>query len=411
MSTLRMPSARPLMRGQVREADPVEAWIRAEQVQVIYEQAPPALLISALVSALLCFVLWKVVDHGRLLGWFSLVGLLALGRFALILASRKRRPGSAETSRWERLFVMSLVSTALVWGVGGLLIMPPHSLLHQVIVYFILLAVAGGIVATYSAHASGASVSVGCVMLPATVWFVLQGDVVLRALAAGGLVYVGAAYRASWTLSCFLRRSFQLTHELQGAYAAAEERARTDDLTGLKNRRAFYELGARTLEHAQRYGHPVCVVMLDIDRFKRINDTWGHAAGDEAIKAVAQVIRQTVRATDISGRVGGEEFAVLLPESSAEEAAAQAERLRQAVAGLSLRQGADEIPITCSLGVAERDGESSLDRLMRRADLALYEAKVQGRNRVARHGSRGVIQTARSREARGLVPVNDPRAR
>ena len=151
--------------------------------------------------------------------------------------------------------------------------------------------------------------------------------------------------------------------------------------------------------------------MLDIDRFKRINDTWGHAAGDEAIKAVAKAIRRTVRATDISGRVGGEEFAVLLPESSAEQAAAQAERLRQAVAGLSLRQGADEIPLTCSLGVAERDGESSLDRLMRRADLALYEAKVQGRNRVARHGCRGVIQTARSREARGLVPVNDPRAR
>jgi diguanylate cyclase (GGDEF)-like protein len=379
------------LRGQVREADPVESWIRAEQVQVVYEQAPPALLISALVSGLLCFVLWRVVDHRLLLGWVSLVGLLALGRFALILASRRRRPGLSETSRWERLFVMSLVSTALVWGVGGLLIMPPHSLLHQVIVYFILMGIAGGAVASYSAHASGASVSVGCVILPATVWFVLQDDLVLRTMAAGGLVYVGAAYRASRTLSSFLRRSFQLTHELQGAYAAAEELARTDDLTGLKNRRAFYELGELTLGQAKRYGHPLCVVMLDIDRFKRINDTWGHAAGDEAIKAVAKAIRQTVRATDISGRVGGEEFAVLLPETTAEEAAAQAERLRQAIAGLCLHQAADEIPFTCSLGVAEGDGESSLDRLMGRADQALYEAKVQGRNRVVQHGgsSRG----------------------
>jgi diguanylate cyclase (GGDEF)-like protein len=306
---------------------------------------------------------------------------------------------------------MSLVSTALVWGVGGLLIMPPHSLLHQVIVYFILLAVAGGIVATYSAHASGASVSVGCVMLPATVWFVLQGDVVLRALAAGGLVYVGAAYRASWTLSC-LPAAFLPAHARAAGSLCGGRGA------GTHRRPHRPEEPARLLRAGRADARARAAVRPPRLRgdarhrpFKRINDTWGHAAGDEAIKAVAKVIRQTVRATDISGRVGGEEFAVLLPESSAEQAAAQAERLRQAVAGLSLRQGADEIPLTCSLGVAERDGEPSLDRLMCRADQALYEAKVQGRNRVARHGSRGVIQTARSREARGLVPVNDPRTR
>jgi diguanylate cyclase (GGDEF)-like protein len=376
-------------RGTLPAAGPVEARIRGEQVHIIYEQAPPALLISALVAGLLCFVLWHVADHRLLAGWFTLIGLLALARFTLVLRFRRRRPEARDMSAWEQLFVASLVSTGLAWGVGGWLIMPSHSRLHQVIVYFFLMGMAGGAVASYSAHATCTSVTIGSVMLPATVWFVLQDDVILRAMAVGGLVYIGAVYRATRTLAFFLRRSFQLTHELQEAHEAAQELARTDVLTGMKNRRAFYELGELAFEQAKRYGHPLSLVMLDVDRFKQVNDNWGHAAGDQVLKAVAGVIKETARASDISGRLGGEEFAVLLPETAVEDATAQAERLRRGVAGLSVRYEADDITLTCSLGVAQSDGEcSSLDTLIGRADCALYEAKGQGRNRVAQHESR-----------------------
>lgn len=176
---------------------------------------------------------------------------------------------------WERRFVVSLIVTGVVWGLGGLVIMPADSL-HQAIVYFFLMGMAGGAVATYSAHASCTYITISSLLLPSTAWFVFQDDVVLRAMAAAGLVYVGAAYRATRTLSFFLHRTFQLSHELQIANEKAEHLARTDSLTGMRNRRAFYEQGERALDQARRYGRPLSLIMLDIDHFKAINDTWGH---------------------------------------------------------------------------------------------------------------------------------------
>jgi diguanylate cyclase (GGDEF)-like protein len=360
----------------------VDARVRAEQVRVIYQQAPAALLISLLVSAVLCFILWDVTDRARLAGWFVLLAFLALVRIGIVAAFRRRNPDAGEMPVWERRFVVSLVTTGLVWGVGGWLVMPADSLVHQAVVYFFLMGMAGGAVATYSAHAACTYVTIGAVLLPATGWFVLQDDVLLRAMAAGGLVYVGAAYRATRVLSFFLHRSFQLSHELQIANEKAEQLARTDELTGLRNRRAFYEQGELAVVQAQRYGRPLSAVMLDIDHFKTINDTWGHSAGDDALRALAGVITKSARSTDITGRVGGEEFAIVLPETTGNDAAAQAERLRRDVAGLSFRHGSIEITFTCSFGVAELDDSGSLDVLIARADAALYEAKAQGRNRV-----------------------------
>lgn len=363
-------------------ATSVDARVRAEQVRVIYQQAPTALLISLLVSAVLGFILWDVTDRGLLAVWFALLAFLALARIVIVVAFRRRNPDSGDMPAWERRFVASLVATGIVWGVGGWLIMPAQSLVHQAVVYFFLMGMAGGAVATYSSHATSTYVTIGAVMLPATGWFVLQDNVLLRAMAAGGLVYVGAAYRATRVLSFFLHRSFQLAHELQIANEKAERLARTDELTGMRNRRAFYEQGELAVDQAQRYGRPLSAVMLDIDHFKTINDTWGHSAGDEALRALAGVIATSARSTDITGRVGGEEFAIVLPETSGHDAAAQAERLRKDVAELSIRHGGTDITITCSFGVAELETGGSLDRLMARADGRLYEAKAQGRNRV-----------------------------
>ena len=161
--------------------------------------------------------------------------------------------------------------------------------------------------------------------------------------------------------------------------------ATTDDLTGCLNRRAFFVTAEQELERSGRYGGSVSVLMIDIDHFKQVNDRFGHAVGDRALKAATAAIRANLREIDSFGRLGGEEFAAMLPETSLAGALLVAERLRQAVAAIDLPLGEGQPPlrITASLGVAERTSEASgLDQILARADTALYRAKAAGRNRV-----------------------------
>lgn len=161
--------------------------------------------------------------------------------------------------------------------------------------------------------------------------------------------------------------------------------ATTDSLTGLLTRRAFAAEAAREIARAQRSGSPLACVAFDIDHFKSINDRHGHAAGDRVLKAVAGLCRTSLRAIDVAGRLGGEEFAILLPEADADAAAEVAERLRRALEATPLTEGEETIRVTASFGSAVvRAGEDSVEPMMERADAAAYEAKRGGRNRVVR---------------------------
>jgi two-component system cell cycle response regulator len=161
------------------------------------------------------------------------------------------------------------------------------------------------------------------------------------------------------------------------------EQGSKDALTGLSNRRAVMgELGSR-FQLARRYGRPLSVVLCDLDFFKAVNDTHGHPAGDAVLRTFAEVMAQTFREPDLVGRIGGEEFLVLLPETDVEGAVVGAERLRKAMEATPVDIGGTLIRVTCSLGVATRtDDDIEPGALVGRADAALYKAKAAGRNRV-----------------------------
>ncbi|PWC43588.1 diguanylate cyclase [Azospirillum sp. TSO22-1] len=163
-----------------------------------------------------------------------------------------------------------------------------------------------------------------------------------------------------------------------------ERLATTDSLTGALNRGRFMGRAADEVMRAQRYARPLSAIMLDIDHFKKVNDTHGHATGDEAIRSVVRVCRSLVRGADILGRLGGEEFAILLPETPPQGAVLLAERLRRALAVTEVRiPGGVGVTFTVSVGVsALKPGEESVSALLARADEALYRAKNGGRNRV-----------------------------
>ncbi len=162
--------------------------------------------------------------------------------------------------------------------------------------------------------------------------------------------------------------------------------ADSDPLTGVGNRRYFMRSGTKEFGRAMRYGHPLSLVMMDIDKFKLINDTYGHHIGDLALKAMARVCTETLRECDIFGRLGGEEFAAVLPETDLSGGVRVAERMRVAIEAMATPTEKGEIRFTSSFGVTdmrrENAAKENLETMLSRADKGLYEAKERGRNRV-----------------------------
>lgn len=162
-----------------------------------------------------------------------------------------------------------------------------------------------------------------------------------------------------------------------------EQFANTDALTGVSSRRAFLGSLEAELVRARRHGENLSLLMLDIDHFKRINDGYGHPAGDAALQAFAATCARLLRAHDLFGRLGGEEFAIALPHTSVEGARCVAEKIRLATAESAITTPAGELTLTVSIGVASAQAQpDNVDHLIARADRALYEAKQNGRNQV-----------------------------
>lgn len=193
----------------------------------------------------------------------------------------------------------------------------------------------------------------------------------------------GLALFAHLQYDRLLRRLFESQRKLM-------DLATRDELTGLGNRRYFMQRGEEALRLAARHGRPLSLLMIDLDKFKQVNDRFGHAAGDDVLKFLAVNLALHSRSTDTCGRIGGEEFAIVLPETALPEALASAERIREAVARTPVPtdQSAEPISITVSIGAAMLAPGQSLDALLEEADRALYEAKGSGRNRVASVPSR-----------------------
>lgn len=175
----------------------------------------------------------------------------------------------------------------------------------------------------------------------------------------------------------------QLSEKLERLIVEREKQATHDALTSLRNRRGFEERWEEEVGAAQRNSSSLLVMMIDLDHFKRVNDDYGHAAGDALLKAVSAVIQGSLRVNDIGARFGGEEFVVALPATGLEEGAVIAERLRTSVEECVTEVAdGEKVSITCSIGMSLHVLENSLADTMREADACLYQAKEQGRNRV-----------------------------
>jgi diguanylate cyclase (GGDEF)-like protein len=216
-----------------------------------------------------------------------------------------------------------------------------------------------------------------------TSWLVLplratELDLGVLALAAAG---PGTSLIGAVDLATAVVAQGMTAWERAQLFEKVQELAVVDELTQLFNRRKFFEIAARDLEAALRQDRPLIGMMMDIDHFKRVNDTYGHPTGDEVIQEVARRLAEQVRSTDVIGRYGGEEFAVL--QQGEDEELELAERLRACVGDTPIRTRRGLLPITISVGVARlRPDEEDVAGLLARADHSLYQAKNGGRNKV-----------------------------
>jgi predicted signal transduction protein with EAL and GGDEF domain len=251
--------------------------IRSEQLKLVFAQAPLAIIISPVAATTLAIGIWQVADHGSAIVWILVIASIALFRIGLVIAF-KRQQSALAMGVWERLFAYSFILAGLCWGVGGWLLLP-EEFAYRAMIFFFLIGMARAAVAVYSLHVWAVMLTILALVLPETLDFALQDSMPERLMAVAAVLFMIVAYRSLRITNHFVQRSHSLSYELQRAKEHAETLARTDFLTGMNNRRSFYDLCETPFRLARRHGQDLAVILFDIDRFKEINDAHGHGSG------------------------------------------------------------------------------------------------------------------------------------
>jgi diguanylate cyclase (GGDEF)-like protein len=360
-------------------AHAINTLVKADKLRLLIQQSYPGLFVSFAVGILLCWVLWDYADTTSLLIWLGILFISTLVRLHLYLFHFRNEQDALEVLRRAKPYVATLIASTLIWGGGALLIMPKDSLLGQVFTLFVLIGMAGGVLATYSAYRSTAIAGMLSILLPATLWLYFQHDKLHLGMAIGATIFIVVTLRGAKILSDAMHHNFHLGYELKQAHEIADALARTDSLTGINNRRAFFERGEQIVSYCARNRLPLSAIVMDVDHFKRINDTQGHHFGDLTLHQIGKILKTEFRKSDVLGRLGGEEFAILMPDTPLDQAQALAEKLRLTIAATPIASLDKQLSITVSIGIAS--GIYDLATLLPKADSAMYQAKSEGRNR------------------------------
>ncbi|WP_338477185.1 GGDEF domain-containing protein [Pseudomonas khavaziana] len=362
------------------QGDVIEEQVRTDRLHQLFRQSFSAVFGSYLGAAMLCWLCWDRFEHRVMLVWLVLLAGASLLRLKMFMDWFGCPHSERTPARWERRYWITLMLSAGIWGAGALAVMPSDDRVSQVLVMLFTVGMSVSAVSCYSAYRYMTLGAMALVLLPCTLWLLFQPSSMQVGVAIAVLVFSTFVVSATRKLSDALEKAFRLTRQMEQAHTISTHAAQTDELTGLKNRRAFFEHAQLLYTQCRQNQQPLCALMLDMDHFKYINDTYGHQAGDQVLRQVGGVISASFRQADVSGRLGGEEFAVLLPNTSLETARTIGEQLIESIAGLNAEpvQG-----LTASLGVALTQGnEQDLHDLMNDADQALYRAKSLGRNQV-----------------------------
>ncbi len=355
--------------------------ILTEKIRLLYLNSLVPAVLSGFAALFLVAALWNSANHQSLLIWLSITIFLAIIRVSLILSFKRKQPTGKEILKWERPFTISLFAVFLIWSIGVLIVTPKDNLASIFIVSVFSIGLAAAAISWYG-HIRYIQLGTICMaLIPIMTVLLTHGKPETLWVGMAACFMFMSCISTSHIFQKTLNGNLELAYDLEKSIKDAEILARTDVLTGLNNRRAFFDKAPALLNRCHKKELPVSIVMFDIDYFKKINDEFGHAGGDIALQHVANLLKHELRKSDISCRFGGEEFAILLPNTNLEEAFIVAEKIKLLIAATPvIIPRKKSIPITASFGVS--DVGETIDEILNNADQAMYNAKNNGRNLV-----------------------------
>lgn len=378
-------NAAPL--GRSKDSDDAKN-IRLEQARIIYAALPLSLAAILINASVLGVVFWDTVPRQANLGWLAATYAVTLYRWMVLRGFRSASDASRERPHWRRALGLGVVLSGILWGAASLFLFPDESMLHQLLLAFVIAGMSAGAVTTLSAI-YGLAVAFLVLSLVPLIWcFALAGNAIGDIMAVMTALFALMLIGSSKRLSRMILESLQTRHERRQAQETIRYQALYDELTDLPNRRQLLERLAQEMSRSKRHGHMGAVLFLDLDHFKKINDSLGHRIGDKVLQAVGARIRFRLRQEDIAARLGGDEFVVLIPEvgDAPDIAAANTEYLAVELRELFREPfvvGSHKLHLSASVGIAlfPMEQEDPED-LLQQADVAMYRAKELGRDNV-----------------------------
>lgn len=375
--------------------------IRVSQAVARVRQLPTVFVVNPLLGAFVAVVYWEHVFH-------TLLVLFVAAQFVLwtpaIISWRrlrhKARPARVSVGNETRATLFS-AAAGLLWAFAAFALYPAGGYEERATLVMLMAGLCAGTVSFFSSspYASMAFWLPFMLTLLGQALTFMDGSGVLPAAIAVFTVCAFWFTRTSWNqfvenVRVLVERDRLLQEakasglQLELMLSRMSDLAMVDELTGLKNRRSFFDDIDPVIAGSRRRGKPVAVALLDLDHFKVVNDTHGHAIGDDVLRTVARRIEETLRQEQIVGRIGGEEFVVLLPDTTPQQALVAVERVRKAVGESAIPVSGDgEVWITVSGGIAPLPEGTTVATAMQHADKAMYRAKALGRNRVEVFGA------------------------
>ena len=372
------------------------ARVELEQVRVTYSHTPTAAVSIPLGTAVYAWIFLEVADPAAMAIWWIAGAVLMSVRMGVFARFRSTRPGPEAAADWRRTSMLLAGLQGAFFGIGFTWFANSADTVHMVISVLWALGVSAISVSAFSADQRVLVAYFVPIVAPITAFLLFGGRDYGVPLGITLLLYAAVVLRAMRAVSQSLVEAIRLNFDLEREVLArrrVEDELRHlsthDGLTGLANRRRFDEALEAECSRALRTGNPLSLIMIDIDEFKAFNDRYGHLGGDDCLRQIAAALRETAqRPTDLLARYGGEELACILPGTAQADATEIAEALCARVRELGIQhearraEGPPIVTISARVASHARDERTSGEKLVARADAALYRAKAAGRDRV-----------------------------
>lgn len=354
----------------------------SRRLRLFNERARFGALFSFAGIGLLGWVISEPAGMTNAATWCALVGLTELAIVLVAIRCESALNQQQDATLWWRAHVVLAAMAGAGWGSAVWFIWTGHDPEWYMAAISVIIGVGGVAMVPMSSYKSTALLFYGGLYALPMVHVMLCEGPSARFLEFGLLVALMVQLGFTRELGRITTRDVQYTAHNAALIDELNALLIRDQLTGTHSRRYTLERLEQLIAMRERHATPASVIMLDLDHFKRINDTYGHATGDRALCAAVRVVEQALRTGDILGRIGGEEFLVILPETDTDAAQVLAERLRQTLEQTEVSHGDSSVAIPASFGIAEVVPKESLAQLLARVDAALYASKENGRNRV-----------------------------